>query len=59
VEFYRVPSRGDTPEQVTEAHMDSVGGLLAGGDLSRDRRWKVVSHDDDIWLIDRRRNEAR
>jgi hypothetical protein len=55
--FYRVPSRGGTPEQVTDAHMDSVGVFLAAGDMSRDRRWKVVSHDGDIWLIDRRRNE--
>jgi dipeptidyl aminopeptidase/acylaminoacyl peptidase len=59
VEFFRVSSRGGTPEQVTEAHMDSVGALLSAGDMSRDRRWKVVSHDGDIWLIDRRRNETR
>jgi dipeptidyl aminopeptidase/acylaminoacyl peptidase len=57
--FYRVPARGGTPERVDEAHMDSVGVLLAAGDMTRDRRWKVVSHDSDIWLLDRRRNESR
>ena len=53
-EFYRVPARGGSPEMVTDAHMDSVGPLLASGDVSRDRRWKVVSHDGDLWLLDRR-----
>jgi dipeptidyl aminopeptidase/acylaminoacyl peptidase len=57
--FHRVPARGGTPERVDEAHMDSVGVFLAAGDLTRDRRRKVVSHDGDLWVIDRRRNEAR
>ena len=52
-EFYRVPARGGEPERVSEAHMDSVGPILARGDMTEDRRWKVVSHDGDIWLIDR------
>ena len=58
-DFYRVPARGGAPERVTEAHMDSVGPRLAAGDLSRDRRWKVVSHDGDLWLLDRRRDRVR
>ena len=58
-ESYRVPARGGAPEQVSDAHMDSIGPLLARGELSRDRRWKVVSHDGDIWLIDRRSGELR
>ncbi|MBW3554940.1 MAG: prolyl oligopeptidase family serine peptidase [Gemmatimonadetes bacterium] len=53
-ESYRVPARGGSPEIVSDAHMDSVGPLLASGDVSADRRWKVVSHDGDIWLIERR-----
>ncbi len=58
-EFYRVPARGGTPEQVSEEHMDSAGVLLAAGDLTRDRRWKVVSHQGDLWLLDRRRDRTR
>ncbi|HUG41879.1 MAG TPA: prolyl oligopeptidase family serine peptidase [Longimicrobiales bacterium] len=56
---YRVPARGGAPQRVTDAHMDSVGPLLARGEYSRDRRWKVVSHDGDVWLIDRRASRAR
>jgi dipeptidyl aminopeptidase/acylaminoacyl peptidase len=57
--FYRVPARGGAPEEVTDLHMDSVGVYLADGDLSLDRRWKVVAHDGDLWLLDRRRGPAR
>jgi dipeptidyl aminopeptidase/acylaminoacyl peptidase len=57
--FHRVLARGGAPEKVDDAHMDSVGVFLASGDLSADRRRKVVSHDGDLWLIDRRRNHAR
>jgi dipeptidyl aminopeptidase/acylaminoacyl peptidase len=58
-EYYRVPARGGSPESVTDAHMDSVGPLLAVGDLSEDRRFRVVGHGGDLWLIDRRRVDAR
>jgi dipeptidyl aminopeptidase/acylaminoacyl peptidase len=58
-EPYRVPARGGPPEQVTDAHIDSVGPLLASGTVSEDRRWKAVSHDGDIWIIDRRTGEFR
>ena len=58
-EFYRVRSAGGTPEKVTDEHMDSVGVFLSTGDLTRDRRWKVVSYQGDLWLIDRRRGDAR
>jgi dipeptidyl aminopeptidase/acylaminoacyl peptidase len=57
--FHRVPAAGGTPEKVEPVHMDSVGPWLATGDYSVDRRRKVVSHDGDIWLIDRRSNRAR
>ncbi len=58
-EYHRVRATGGAPERVTDEHMDSVGVFLAGGDMTDDRRWKVVSHEGDIWLIDRRRNRAR
>jgi dipeptidyl aminopeptidase/acylaminoacyl peptidase len=58
-EYYRVAAGGGTPEQVTEEQMDSVGPLLARGDLTEDRRWKVVSHEGDLWLVDRRAGVLR
>jgi dipeptidyl aminopeptidase/acylaminoacyl peptidase len=58
-EFYRVSARGGPPERVDEAHMDSVAPLLASGDLSEDRRRKVVSAEGDLWLIDRGRGSVR
>jgi dipeptidyl aminopeptidase/acylaminoacyl peptidase len=57
--FYRVAARGGAPEAVDEAHMDSVGVFLVSGDVSEDRRRKVVSHEGDLWLIDRRGGDAR
>ena len=58
-EFYRVASGGGAPEQVSEEHMDSVGVFLSSGDLTDDRRWEAVSHDGDLWLVDRRSGDAR
>jgi hypothetical protein len=57
--FYRVPARGGAPAEVDEAHMDSIAPFLTGGDLTLDRRWRVTSHDGDLWLVDRRRNQPR
>jgi dipeptidyl aminopeptidase/acylaminoacyl peptidase len=57
---YRVRARaGATPEQVTTAHMDSVGPLLEGGVLSQDRRYRAVSHGGDIYVVDLRTNTSR
>jgi dipeptidyl aminopeptidase/acylaminoacyl peptidase len=58
-EFHRVPAGGGTPEAVSEEHMDSVGVYLASGDYSRDRRLKAVSHQGDLWLIDRSSGRAQ
>ncbi|HSH45753.1 MAG TPA: prolyl oligopeptidase family serine peptidase [Longimicrobiales bacterium] len=58
-EFYRVPAAGGAPELVDEAHMDAVGPRLASGDYTADRRRKVVSHDGDLWLLDRDRQTTR
>lgn len=52
--LYRVPAAGGTPERLSDAAADSLEVLLAGGDISLDRRWRVVSHRGDIHLIDRR-----
>jgi dipeptidyl aminopeptidase/acylaminoacyl peptidase len=57
---YRVRAQeGATPEQVTQAHMDSVGPSLANGHVSADRSRKVVSYGGDLFLIDLRANTTR
>jgi dipeptidyl aminopeptidase/acylaminoacyl peptidase len=59
---YRIaPRAGATPEQVTDAHMDSVAPMLATGPKSRDGRLRVVSANGDIWVqqLDRGRVSLR
>jgi len=57
---YRVRAEaGARPEQVTTAHMDSVGPLLAAGAQSPDRARKVVAWDGDLYLVDGARSAAR
>ena len=41
---------GSVPEQVTDAHMDSVMPMLAGGRRARDGRREIVSTVGDIFL---------
>ena len=50
---------GAKPEELTEAHMDTVGPLVAPRRYTRDRRQAVVEHNGDIYLVDVRRNSAR
>jgi dipeptidyl aminopeptidase/acylaminoacyl peptidase len=52
--LYRVRASGGAPERLSEEAADSVAVLLASGSLSRDERRRVVSHQGDIYLIDRR-----
>ena len=52
---FRVAARvGAAPEQVTDAHMDSVAPMLATGRRSRDGRLEVLSANGDLWLRARR-----
>jgi dipeptidyl aminopeptidase/acylaminoacyl peptidase len=51
--LYRVASSGGTPVQLTDQQSDSVGVLLAAGPRSPDNRWKAVSYEGDLYLIDR------
>ena len=51
---YRVAARaGSTPELVTEAHMDSVMPVLAGGRRARDGRREIVATSGDLFLRSR------
>ena len=57
---YRVrAAAGAKPEQVSEAHMDSVGPLLASGPHSSDRRYRAVEFAGDLFLVDTRAASAR
>ena len=57
---YRVrPTAGAKPERVTDAHMDSVGPLLATSVLSNDRRYRAAEFSGDLYLADTRTNTVR
>jgi hypothetical protein len=54
--FYRVRGAGGSPEQPSTMRTWTPSAVfLTGGDVSRDRRRKVVSHEGDLWLVDLRR----
>jgi dipeptidyl aminopeptidase/acylaminoacyl peptidase len=57
--LYRVPAGGGQPEQVPEAVADSLGLIAARGSLSEDEQWRVLNHDGDLFVIDRRTQEIR
>jgi dipeptidyl aminopeptidase/acylaminoacyl peptidase len=57
---YRVrAAAGAVPEELSEAAADSIAPLFADGTLSRDRRWKAVSHEGDLYLVDMRLGMTR
>lgn len=58
-ELYRVAADGGTPQRVDDAEARALAPMLAGGDVSPDRRWRVVSSTGDLHLIDRRSLQAR
>jgi dipeptidyl aminopeptidase/acylaminoacyl peptidase len=57
--LYRVPAAGGTPKRLGDAVADSLGVLLAPGEVSVDRRWRVVAHEGDLFLIERRNLAVR
>ncbi|MGH7445347.1 MAG: TolB family protein, partial [Longimicrobiales bacterium] len=57
--LYRVRARGGEPERLSDAAADSLGPLLASGDISSDERWRAVDSDGDLYLIDRRDDSVR
>jgi dipeptidyl aminopeptidase/acylaminoacyl peptidase len=58
-ELYRVAARGGQPERIDEETAATLAPLLAGGALSDDERWRVTSHEGDLYVIDRRTGELR
>jgi dipeptidyl aminopeptidase/acylaminoacyl peptidase len=57
--LYRAAAAGGAPERLSDAAADSAAVVLASGDVSADRRWRVVSHDGDLHIIDRRSMAVR
>jgi dipeptidyl aminopeptidase/acylaminoacyl peptidase len=57
--MYRVSSRGGEPEKLTDEQADSLDVVLSGGDESADGRWRTVSSDGDLHLIDLRSMAVR
>jgi dipeptidyl aminopeptidase/acylaminoacyl peptidase len=57
--LYRVRASGGEPERLSDEAADSLGVFLASGDISPDRRWRAVSYQGDLYLIDRRSLAAR
>jgi dipeptidyl aminopeptidase/acylaminoacyl peptidase len=50
---------GARPERLTPAQMDSVAPLVGNGDLSRNRLFRAVEHDGDLYVVDMRRSTMR
>jgi dipeptidyl aminopeptidase/acylaminoacyl peptidase len=57
--LYRVRVRGGTPERLSDEAADSLGALLASGDVSDDERARVVAWRGDLFIIDRRNGSLR
>ena len=57
--LYRVPAAGGTPEKLDDDAAYEAAVLIAGGDLSRDRRWRVSTVRGDLYLVDRRAMTTR
>ena len=51
--LYRVSADGGLPERVDDEAADELAPMLASGDLSPDRRSRIVSSGGDLYLIDR------
>ena len=57
--LYRVPADGGTPEKLDDdAELESAV-LIAAGDISRDRRWRISTVRGDLYLVNRREMTAR
>lgn len=57
--LYRVSADGGTPEKIDGEADDELAPMLASGDLSPDRRSRIVSSGGDLYLIDRRSGGMR
>jgi dipeptidyl aminopeptidase/acylaminoacyl peptidase len=51
--WYRAPAAGGAPEKLSQQLADSLNVLIAAGPRSPDERFRAVSYNGDIFLIDR------
>ncbi len=51
--LYRVAARGGEPQKLTDREADSLSVLLASGPESPDGKWRAVSSNGDLALINR------
>ena len=58
-ELYRVRGSGGDPEVVADEEADALAPVLAGGDVSSDGRWRAVSADGDLYVIERATGRTR
>lgn len=58
-ELYRVRGSGGDPEVVADDEADALAPILAGGDVSSDGRWRAVSADGDLYVIERATGRTR
>jgi len=56
---YRVRADGSGLEQLSFEEAREVAPLIAGGDLSADRRWRVSTVSGDLYLVDRQTMQTR
>ncbi|MCG8468523.1 MAG: DPP IV N-terminal domain-containing protein, partial [Gemmatimonadetes bacterium] len=57
--LYRVAATGGEPERVDEETELELAPTLSGGDVSSDGRWRIVSTNGDLYLIERATNAVR
>jgi dipeptidyl aminopeptidase/acylaminoacyl peptidase len=57
--LHRVRRDGSGLTELSDEDEHTLGPILAEGDLSSDRRWRVTSYSGDLWLVDRRTMEVR
>ncbi len=57
--LYRVRGRGGEPERLDDDAARDAAPLIASGDISRNRRWRVSTVGGDLYLVDRRSMAVR
>lgn len=58
-DLYRVRGGGGEPERLDERAAREAAPLIASGDVSRDRRWRVSAVRGDLYLVNRRNMRVR
>jgi len=57
--LYRVRADGTGLEELSREEADRAAPLIAAGDLSADRRWRISTVSGDLYLVDRESMQTR